>query len=98
MDRGRGNECQYTINGGYYRHCQPDGGPPTGFINPGIYKLAASQNTLQAYRDIINGSNAVDKGNIHVAGFTAQPGWDAVTGWGSPQASQFIPALIAALK
>jgi subtilase family serine protease len=73
-------------------------GHPLGFINPGIYKLAASQNTPQAFSDIINGSNAVDKGNIHVAGFTAQPGWDAVTGWGSPQASQFIPALIAALK
>ncbi len=73
-------------------------GHPLGFINPGIYKIAASQNTQQNFRDIINGSNAVAKGNIQVAGFSAQLGWDAVTGWGSPQASQFIPALIAALK
>lgn len=73
-------------------------GHPLGFINPGIYKIAAAQNTAQYFRDTINGSNAVDKGNIHVTGFTAQTGWDAVTGWGSPQASQFIPALIAALK
>jgi len=73
-------------------------GHPLGFINPGIYKIAASQNTQQDFRDIINGSNAVAKGNIQVAGFSAQPGWDAVTGWGSPQASQFIPNLIAALK
>ncbi len=73
-------------------------GHPLGFINPGIYKLAATQNTAQAYRDIINGSNAFAQGNIHIAGFRAQAGWDAVTGWGSPQASQFIPALIAALK
>ena len=73
-------------------------GHPLGFINPGIYKIATSQNTQQDFRDIINGSNAVSQGNIQVAGFSAQPGWDAVTGWGSPQASQFIPALIAALK
>lgn len=73
-------------------------GHSLGFINPGIYKIAAAQNTQQYFRDSINGSNAVDKGNIQVPGFTAQTGWDAVTGWGAPQASQFIPALIAALK
>ena len=76
-------------------------GHPLGFINPGIYKLAATQASPNAhldFRDIINGSNAVNMGNIHVTGYTAQPGWDAVTGWGSPQASQFIPDLIAALK
>ncbi len=73
-------------------------GHPLGFINPGIYKLATSQNTSRDFRDIINGSNAVSQGNIQVTGYTAQPGWDAVTGWGSPLASQFIPDLIAALK
>jgi hypothetical protein len=62
------------------------------------YKLAASQNAQKDYRDITRGSNEVADGNIHVKGFQAAPGWDAVTGWGSPQASQFIPDLIAAMK
>ncbi len=73
-------------------------GHPLGFINPGIYKLAASQSFQRDFRDITTGSNRVDRGNIHLQGFQAQPGWDAVTGWGTPQASQFIPDLIAAMK
>jgi subtilase family serine protease len=73
-------------------------GHPLGFINPGIYKLAASQTFQRDFRDITSGSNRVDRGNIHLQGFQAQPGWDAVTGWGTPRASQFIPDLIAAMK
>ncbi|MHB8595914.1 MAG: S53 family peptidase [Ktedonobacteraceae bacterium] len=71
-------------------------GHPLGFINPGIYKVAASQNYTQDFRDITAGSNSVAK--VSVQGFQAVKGWDAVTGWGSPQANTFIPDLIAALK
>ncbi|HET9918928.1 MAG TPA: S53 family peptidase [Ktedonobacteraceae bacterium] len=73
-------------------------GHPLGFINPGIYKLAASQNAQQDFRDITVGNNNVTGGKVKVQGFQAVAGWDAVTGWGSPQASQFIPDLITALK
>jgi subtilase family serine protease len=73
-------------------------GHPLGFINPALYQLAASPNAQKDFRDITSGSNDVDNGDIHVKGFHAIPGWDAVTGWGSPRASQFIPDLIAALK
>jgi subtilase family serine protease len=73
-------------------------GHPLGFINPGLYNLAASQNAQKDFRDITSGNNEVNDGNIHVKGFQAVQGWDAVTGWGSPQASQLIPDLIAAMK
>jgi subtilase family serine protease len=73
-------------------------GHPLGFINPGLYKLAASQHAQKDFRDITSGNNEVDDGNIHVKGFQAVQGWDAVTGWGSPQASQLIPDLITAMK
>src|SRR6266496_3841716 len=73
-------------------------GHSLGFINPALYKLGASPNAQKDFRDIINGSNNVDNGNIHVKGFQAVQGWDAVTGWGSPRASQFISDLIAAMK
>jgi subtilase family serine protease len=73
-------------------------GHPLGFINPALYQLAASPTAQKDFRDITSGSNNVDDGNIHVKGFQAIAGWDAVTGWGSPQASQFIPDLIAAMK
>ena len=73
-------------------------GHALGFINPGIYKLATSQHAQQDFRDITVGNNSVNNGTVKVQGFQATAGWDAVTGWGSPQASQFIPDLIAALK
>jgi subtilase family serine protease len=73
-------------------------GHPLGNINPGIYKLGTSVKAQRDFRDIISGSNAVNKGSIHVQGFQATSGWDAVTGWGTPQANLFIPDLIKALQ
>ena len=73
-------------------------GHPLGFINPALYKLAASAHAQQDFRDVTAGNNNVNTGTVQVQGFEAASGWDAVTGWGSPQASQFIPDLIATLK
>ena len=72
-------------------------GHPLGFINPALYRLAASGTYAQDFRDITVGSNTVDT-PIQVQGFQAASGWDAVTGWGAPQVSHLIPNLIAALK
>lgn len=72
-------------------------GHSLGFINPALYKLATSQRFQSDFRDITSGSNEVNNAMLHVQGFRAEPGWDAVTGWGTPQASQLIPDLIAAL-
>jgi subtilase family serine protease len=73
-------------------------GHPLGFINPGLYKVGVSQNATKDFRDITQGNNDVNDGNLRVKGFQAVAGWDAVTGWGAPQASSLIPDLIAALK
>jgi kumamolisin len=50
------------------------GGQPLGAINPLLYRVAAGAN-LPGFRDIGLGGNAVDY---------AQPGYDVVTGLGSP--------------
>ncbi len=73
-------------------------GHPLGFINPGLYKLGTSPLGQQTFRDITNGDNSVDRGSVQVKGYQAGPGWDAVTGWGAPQADHLLPSLIAALK
>jgi subtilase family serine protease len=70
-------------------------GRPLGFINPALYKIA-QQDGSQAFRDITTGRNGLTDPKIQ--GYSAGPGWDAVTGWGAPQAKQLIPDLIAALK
>ncbi|KAH9856376.1 subtilisin-like protein [Lenzites betulinus] len=49
---------------------------PVGWINPAIY----SSTFKGAFNDITNGSNP----NCGTQGFLAQPGWDPVTGLGTP--------------
>ncbi len=73
-------------------------GHPLGFINPGLYKVAASSQYAQAFHDITVGNNSVDNGTVKVKGYSAMPGWDPVTGLGSPNAEVLLPALISALK
>src|SRR5713226_1326301 len=73
-------------------------GHPLGFINPGLYKIAASASAQQDFRDITSGSNTFSQGATHVPGYQAVAGWDAVTGWGAPNAQKLLPDLVAALK
>jgi subtilase family serine protease len=65
-----------------------------GFVNPAIYRIARSPSYHQAFHDITAGSNiqtlAYPAGT---AGYQAGPGWDPVTGWGSPDAQVLVPLL-----
>jgi subtilase family serine protease len=71
-------------------------GHPLGFINPGLYKLAGSGTYQQDFHDIVAGNNT--NAAAKVQGHSAVPGWDAVTGLGTPNAEKLIPDLITALK
>ncbi len=51
-----------------------------GFINPTLYNLGRSLTYSTAFHDITSGSN----------GFSAAPGYDLVTGWGSPAGASLI--------
>lgn len=72
-------------------------GHPLGFINPALYKLAASGSYAQDYNDITVGNNSVDRGGVHVQGYPAVPGWDPVTGLGTPIVDKLLPDLIATM-
>jgi subtilase family serine protease len=73
-------------------------GHPLGFINPALYKLAASSSYTQDYHDIIVGNNTFNNGSVNVQGYNAVPGWDPVTGLGTPNAEKLLPDLIAAMS
>ncbi|KIY02846.1 uncharacterized protein Z520_01311 [Fonsecaea multimorphosa CBS 102226] len=60
-----------------------EGRPPMGFLNPWLYKWG---HTL--FTDVTNGTSA----GCNTTGFPATPGWDAVTGWGTP----YLPKLLDA--
>jgi kumamolisin len=65
-------------------------GKPVGFINPLLYsKLGRSG----AFHDITSGNNDPTGGQI--GGYPAGTGWDACTGWGSPDGSKLLAQLQA---
>lgn len=57
------------------------GRPPLGFLNPWLYAHGH-----KLFTDVTNGTSA----GCNTTGFPATPGWDAVTGWGTP----YLPKLL----
>ena len=64
-----------------------------GFVNPAIYRIARSRYYHQAFHDITRGNNTVEFPPVTITGYKAAPGWDPVTGWGSPNAQVLVPLL-----
>jgi subtilase family serine protease len=64
-----------------------------GFVNPAIYRIGRSASYHQAFHDITRGDNTVTFPRQTITGYQASPGWDPVTGWGSPNAQVLIPLL-----
>jgi kumamolisin len=62
-----------------------------GFVNPAIYRIARSSSYHKAFHDVTTGEN-MTLGPVNYA-YHAGPGWDPVTGWGSPNAEVLIPLL-----
>lgn len=66
-------------------------GHPLSSINPLLYQLAQSPATYAAdFHDITTGNNVVQEIGT---GYTAGHGWDPVTGLGTPNAANLLPAL-----
>ncbi len=68
-------------------------GRQLGFVNPAIYRIALGVHYHQAFHDITTGNNTASFPPVTVTGYQAAPGWDPVTGWGSPDANVLVPLL-----
>lgn len=67
------------------------GGNRVGNLNPRIYQLGAEANgAATGIRDVISGNNSFDG----VAGFSAGPGFDKASGWGTVDLGLFVPAYL----
>lgn len=76
-------------------------GTRLGFLNDALYALAKSAQYPKAFHDILAGNNTItlydDKGNPYkVPGYVAGPGWDAVTGVGTPKVANLVALLAPA--
>jgi subtilase family serine protease len=73
-------------------------GHPIGNINPALYHIGESGAYAQDFRDVTSGNNSVNTGGVQVQGYDAVPGWDPITGLGSPIANKLLPDLVAATQ
>jgi len=96
--------------GGYYGVCGTSAASPMfsglvaiadqyagrdlGQINGALYELASSSAGSSAVFDVTDGNNV--QAGTGIAGYSAGAGWDAVTGLGTPNGANFVPALVAA--
>jgi subtilase family serine protease len=70
-----------------------------GPVNPVLYGILGPLGTRAGISDVVSGNNSVidpSTGAVKVQGFTAAPGFDVASGWGTIDASKFVPALVAA--
>ena len=62
-------------------------GKPVGFLNPLLYR---SPNNKNCFHDVVEGDNGAFPSSRK---YQAREGWDACTGWGSPNGVQLAQAL-----
>jgi subtilase family serine protease len=75
---------------------QVNAGRGLGLVNPAVYKIAADPGRYASdFYDVTVGSNQADPS---VPGFPATPGWDPVTGVGTPDAAHLVPDLVRAVN
>ena len=68
-------------------------GRSLGFVNPAIYRIGHSPQGRTAFHDVTAGDNSIVVVPSLITGYRAAPGWDPVTGWGSPDAQVLVPLL-----
>jgi len=72
-------------------------GHDLGPVNPALYKIGP-QGAAAGITDVTSGNDSVigKQGQTVVQGFTAGPGFDVATGWGTVFAPKFVPSLVHA--
>jgi subtilase family serine protease len=90
-----GTGAAASLWGGLMALADQDAHHDLGFVNPAIYRIARGSGYRQAFHDITTGSNVVNTPPVGLGGYQAGPGWDPVTGWGSPDAQVLVPLLAA---
>jgi subtilase family serine protease len=75
------------------QHAAAHGRPAAGFINPAVYAIGKGAGYAADFHDITTGNNTNRTSHTN---FFAVPGYDLCTGWGTPNGSNLISALVSA--
>jgi hypothetical protein len=65
-----------------------------GPINPALYGILGPAGARAGIADVVRGNNSTPE----VTGFAAARGFDVASGWGTINASKFVPSLVAATR
>ena len=91
-----GTSCAAPLWGGYMalvnQYADSVGAPPVGFLNPALYALALGSRYAAALHDVTTGSNTTSNDPSF---YSAVPGYDLCTGWGSPNGEGLIHYLVS---
>jgi subtilase family serine protease len=87
-----GTSCSAPQFAGLVAIADQIAGHGLGQINPTLYQLAAGGNYGTYFYDVTTGNNQADPS---IPGYPATTGWDPVTGLGTPNAAELVPALAA---
>jgi kumamolisin len=85
---GRGTSAAAPQWAGLFAVINASLGQNVGYVNPLLYALGSS-----VFRDIDPPPGPTNNSNGGVAGYPAGPGWDACTGWGSPNGAALLAGL-----
>lgn len=88
-----GTSAATPLWGGLLADADQLAGHDLGFVNPALYRIARGPRYGQAFHDVTTGNNTVVIDGVTYTGYQAGPGWDPVTGLGSPDAGVLIPIL-----
>ncbi len=92
------SEAAPLLNGVMALATQMNHGKNVGPINPALYKVLGPAGAKAGISDVIKGNESAEtpKGKVTVPGFSAKPGFDVASGWGTLFAPNFVPALVSA--
>jgi subtilase family serine protease len=90
---GGGTSAATPLWGGLMADADQMAGHDLGFVNPVLYRITRSPVYGQAFHDVTTGNNTVVMNGATYPGYQAGPGWDPVTGLGSPDAATLVPIL-----
>jgi PKD repeat protein len=68
-----------------------NGKPPVGFLNPAIYTIGTGKGYTVCFHDITTGNN---EWSNSPSAYSATTGYDLCTGWGTPNGTNLINALV----
>jgi subtilase family serine protease len=100
MDAQDGTSEAAPMLAGVFALATQENGADIGPINPALYDTLGPVGASDGIADVVSGNNSADKpgGSVLVPGFTAAPGFDVASGWGTLYAPAFVPSLVTATQ